>query len=323
MKIAFFTELPFEGKVDASHPNMRTEFAWMHALNAYHYSLSSENVLPSYGRDQLYDLGVIIFPKEISREVKRLHLVQEVRKSCKYVAFMQEGPSWYFQDLPIELSFWMYSQMSQVDFVLAHNDRDLKYYKSLLSKEVFINPTLMIPPEEGVAPVSRANIIVGGNLTRWYGGFNSVAVAATLPAGTEIWLPRMGRMHSDELYVEKLNHLPYMLWKDWIAALNKFKYAIHLNPNIIGGTFNLNCAYLGIPCIGNIDANTQRLCFPELSVEPDDLEAAHKLLQRLSTDEDFYLHCSTLAQKNYNTYFSLQAYKQQWTLITDFLNSLL
>ena len=37
MKIAFITEMGFEGKIPSNHPNMRTEFAWMHALNADHF----------------------------------------------------------------------------------------------------------------------------------------------------------------------------------------------------------------------------------------------------------------------------------------------
>ena len=39
MRIAFLTEMGFEGKVPYNHPNMRTEFAWMHALNADHFCI--------------------------------------------------------------------------------------------------------------------------------------------------------------------------------------------------------------------------------------------------------------------------------------------
>jgi hypothetical protein len=38
-KIAFLTEMGFVGKIPATHPNMRTEFAWMHALDADHYNI--------------------------------------------------------------------------------------------------------------------------------------------------------------------------------------------------------------------------------------------------------------------------------------------
>ena len=41
MDIAFFTEMGFTGKIPRTHENMRTEFAWMCALNATHYPITS------------------------------------------------------------------------------------------------------------------------------------------------------------------------------------------------------------------------------------------------------------------------------------------
>ena len=39
LKIAFLSEMHFRGKVRSNHPNMRTEMAWMCALNADHFPL--------------------------------------------------------------------------------------------------------------------------------------------------------------------------------------------------------------------------------------------------------------------------------------------
>lgn len=323
MRIAFFTELPFTGKVPASHPNMRTEFAWMNVLNADHYSFAPGFTFDHLTEEDSYVLGIIIFPKDIKPSLLNTDLVSKVRKSCKHVTFMQEGPNWYFQDLPIDRSFWLYSQMQKCDFVLAHNVKDVNYYEGLLMKKAFVNPSLMVVPEEITAPQSRNNVMIGGNLTRWYGGFNSLAVVkAVLPETVEVWLPRMGRMFSDELYVSELHHLPYLLWKDWIVALNNFKYAVHLNPVVAGGTFSLNCAYLGIPCIGSEPIDTQRLCFPDLSVDPDDIQTARHLLRQLYTDQEFYNFCSTEAKRNYTQHFSTEAYLQHWTEIENYIKTL-
>ena len=57
MKVAFLTEMSFTGKVPANHPNMRTEFAWMYALDADHRNLYH------YEEIQDYDHVFIIFPK--------------------------------------------------------------------------------------------------------------------------------------------------------------------------------------------------------------------------------------------------------------------
>ena len=57
MKVAFITEMGFTGKINADHPNMRTEFAWMYALNADHFPIYSWNSIKGY------DHVFIIFPK--------------------------------------------------------------------------------------------------------------------------------------------------------------------------------------------------------------------------------------------------------------------
>ena len=92
MRIAFFTEMGFTGKIPRTHENMRTEFAWMVALDADHIPIDSAHQV-SY--DKKFDLGIIIIPKKNpmgSLGVERFRLI------CDKVAVMQEGPHWYFQD---------------------------------------------------------------------------------------------------------------------------------------------------------------------------------------------------------------------------------
>ena len=308
-KIAWFSEMGFNSKTPRSHKNMRTEFAWFVALDAMHHNILKLQELP----DNTYDLGVIIIPKHVEQFIN-FDIIGNLKRVCKQYTFMQEGPSWYFQDLSINNSFWFYNIMLNADFILAHNDRDKEYYEGLLNKKCYINPTLMIEDSiKDIPLVEKKDTIIGGNLRRWYGGFNSLIVAQEF--NTEIWAPQMGRMHKEETQLEDLNHLPYMEWTDWMVALNNFKYAIHLNPNSIGGTFSLNCGYLGLPCIGNIHSNTQRLCFPNLSIEPDNLKKAKELANKLRLDKDFYLHCSNKAKELYNKHFSEESYNKTWQKI--------
>jgi len=309
MKVAFFTEMGFNGKVPRTYTNMRTEFAWFVAQDAEHVPLPNISSLP----DKSIDVGIIIIPKNVKHYIQ-YDIASELKRVCKQYAFMQEGPSWYFQSLPLAESLWFYNIMLQSDFGLAHNSIDREYYQGLLDKSVYINPTLMIEDSVKDLPeTSRSGVMIGGNLVRWYGGFNSYLVASE--ANEPITAPQMGRMDKAELQIEEINHLPYLEWVDWIKALNNFKYAVHLNPNTIAGTFNLNCAYLGIPCIGNIDCNTQRICFPELSVRDNDIKTARKLMKRLVADKEFYSYISTSAKENYRKHFAEEAYVANWNVI--------
>jgi hypothetical protein len=96
--------------------------------------------------------------------------------------------------------------------------------------------------------------------------------------------------------------------------LSTFKYAIHLMPTVAAGTFSLNCAYFGIPCIGNQRVDTQRLCHPALSVDVNDLESARKLAIRLRDDHDFYDECSKTALENYKKYYNIDIWKSKINL---------
>ena len=306
MKIAFFSESPQQGKTPRNFANMRTEYAWYNALDSTHHPILQMEQIP----DNIYDLGIIIIPKELE-QYANFDAAGHLKRICKKTAFMQEGPSWYFQSLDIWKQMWFYNVMDSTDFILCHNNIDKDYYEGLFEKPVYINPTLIIEDVlDRKLPEKQNKVIIGGNFVRWYGGVNSYMVA--LQYDMPIWAPSMGRKKSGENDMEGLNHLPYLEWKEWMYKLAEFKYAVHLNPNTIGGTFSLNCGYLGIPCIGNIHQNTQRLCFPDLSVESHDLKKAKKLAKRLANDKEFYVNCSEKAKALYKKHFSESSYLEQW-----------
>ena len=66
MKIAFFTETGYEGKFPRNNPNMRTDAAWICALNATHHPISVIHNIPSNS----YDWGIVIIPKKKDRLVQ-------------------------------------------------------------------------------------------------------------------------------------------------------------------------------------------------------------------------------------------------------------
>ena len=290
MKIAFFTEMVFTGKVPRTHTNMRTEFAWMVALNADHYNI---NQIP----EQEYDLGIIIIPK-----INPTFNLSNIRTRCKAVGVMQEGPHWGFQDYNLADQVNYFNTLKQADIVFVHNDADKKYYEGLIdSSNIRVMPSLMIEEAIGeLKDVERQGVIIGGNFVSWYGGFDSYIVAREV---TDVVVaPSMGRKQPGE--EQLLTHLPYMNWKEWIHKLNEFKIGVHLMRTHAAGTFALNCAYLGIPCIGYKGLDTQEKCHPSLTVEVGDLLEAKRLIRKLNEDKDFYNVCSQEARTNYKQYFN-------------------
>ena len=286
MKIAFFTEMGFRGQVTRTHENMRTEFAWMCALNADHYNLKDTP-------DQHYDIGIAINSKKNPQWVD----VNRLKQYCDKVGVMQEGPHWYFQDYPLENQITYFNNLTDADIIFAHNESDSKYFRGLVDNaDVRVLRSLMIEDAVGdIDNVNRSGVMIGGNFVSWYGGFDSMITAAAFEE--EIYVPSMGRKQPGE--EQLVNVLPYMSWKQWIHKLNEFKYGVHLMRTHAAGTFALNCAYLGMPCIGYQGLDTQMICHPDCTVELGDVESAKQIAKRLRNDEEFYLYCSDVAKNNY------------------------
>ena len=318
MKIAFLTEMGFTGKIPVDHQNMRTEFAWMYAANADHFSIRMFNEIKDY------DKVFIIFPKgktflsaEGSTLIKginpisdllRIDLVKKLKENNVKVFIIQEGPCWWFNDYELDDQINFINMIRSSDGIYAHNEHDVKFWKGYTSK-VFIIPTLMI--EETIKDLKwnpQNKTIVGGNFSHWYGGMQSFIVAQSFDNDIYTITSHSQRQFEDQI----INHLPRAMWTDWMKQLSEFKYAVHLMPTVAAGTFSLNCAYLGIPCIGNEKVDTQRLCHPLLSVNCEDVERATSLALQLKNNPSFYEQCSKMAKENYRKQYDIVDWKEKF-----------
>jgi len=308
MEIAFFTEAGYSGGVSRDYSNMRTDLAWVCALEADHYPFAEVSRIVTE-----YDLGIIIIPKKLTSID-----FSTIRANCKKVAIMQEGPNWYWQDYTMEEQIWYYNTLQEADFLLCHNKSDCKYFKGLTGKDTYVMPSLMI--EDSIKDITThrylnlKEVMIGGNMTSWYSGFDSMIVAQEF--GCEIKAPSMGRKipREDEL---EITHLPYMNWTQWIDALSMVEYGVHLMRTHAAGTFALNCAYLGIPCIGYKGLDTQETCHPDCTVELGDLETARKIARQLRNDQEFYLYCSNTAKSMYAEHYAEDKFIQHFNKIME------
>ena len=293
MKIGFFSEAGYEGKVSRNHPNMRTDVAWVCALNATHHPFQKMETLP----DKLYDVGVMILPKK--REMLLNYpLLEQYRRVCKKVTVMQESYYNYWQDSPIAEQVWYFNFITEMDLIFCHNDVDLKYYSGLTNVRTELLPTVMIT--DGIVRRNEwgEGVIIGGNWVRDYGGFDSYQVALELT--DDITAVTTGRMKKEESQV--LKHIPWVLWREWIDILSQFNVGVQLGT-AAAGTFNLNCSFHGIPCIAYSNSNTQSILHPLTTVELGDLEKAKEIANKLK-DEKFYKLCMETTEKRYEAYYS-------------------
>ena len=296
MRIGFFSEAGYEGKVPRNYDNMRTDVAWVCALDATHHPIAKLRSLS----DNLYDVGVMILPKNRKPLLDWFPnpVLKEYRRVCKKVTIMQESYYNYWQDSPIAEQIWYFNFITEMDLIFCHNDIDLLYYNGLTNVRTELLPSVMITDN-----IVRRNewgdgVIIGGNWVWAYGGFDSYQVGLELT--DDITAVTTGRMKPEEEQV--LKHLPWMMWGEWIKTLSQFNVGIQLGT-ASAGTFNLNCSFHGIPCIGYSNVNTQDILHPLTTVEVGDIDNAKHIARKLK-DEKFYNLCSETTIKRYETFYT-------------------
>ena len=199
MNIGFFSEAGYEGKVPRNHPNMRTDVAWVCALDATHHPIPKLQNLS----DNLYDIGIMILPKK-REPLLNYPLLEHYKRVCKKVSVMQESYYNYWQDSEIIEQVWYYNFLVEMDLIFCHNEVDLKYYRGLTGRRCEIMPTLMITDFIKTSSEKTESVMMGGNLVKDYGGIDSYMVAREIT--DNIWSPTTGRMKEEEKGISRNMH---------------------------------------------------------------------------------------------------------------------
>ena len=306
LKVGFFTEGGFEGKIALDNINIRTDAAWMYLTDATHHNFSR---LPNLS-DNLYDIGVMILPKK-RRMLLNYPLLEQYRRVCKKVTVMQESYYNYWQDSPIDEQIWYFNFITEMDIIFCHNDVDLDYYYGLTNVRTELMPTVMIT--DGIVRRNEwgDGVILGGNWVKDYGGFDSYQVALEITDENNITAITTGRMKPEES--QMFNHIPWVMWREWIDILSQFNVGVQLGT-AAAGQFQLNTSFHGIPCIGYSNLNTQSILHPLTTVELGDIDKAKDIARKLK-DDKFYKLCMDTTQKRFEKYYSEEMFVKNWERI--------
>tara|TARA_R110001583_G_scaffold90811_1_gene232812 strand:+ start:10119 stop:11087 length:969 start_codon:yes stop_codon:yes gene_type:complete len=311
----FLTELNFEGYIPKDHTNLRAAETWIKFLGAYHL-----NLFKTLNEDKKYTDSIcwLIIPKgdEAVKYLTQncLNLVEKLKTKFNKVHCIQEGESTFWHKYDVTTQTWIFLQFEEADKIYTQNKYDLKYLRGLHNNSKFgIIRSVMddsILNTNNFKEKQNKTLLPGPFTTEYY-GFTQTIVARHTEC--EIDIPPMGqsRMPKDSWGMAEnvgVNYLPYMMWKEWMENMSQYKYAYFLVPSIGAGTFPLNCAYHGIPCVGDIRADTQKLLFPLLSIDHLDLEQAVYLTQKLKSDKIFYSEVSNYAREVYKNEFSKERF---------------
>ena len=314
MNIKYATsEMCFEGYFPVNYPNLRVLETQLLYLEAYHLPIHKIlNDGKTYKGSILYNIGKGGFEKPyISDLYHNYHnVVSLLQEKFDEIYIYQDGEIGWWNQVDTRLQAWWYNQLRASNGILVPNSTDIPFYKGLFpDKEIKVIRSVMT--DEGLDKTKfkpqENRTIVTGPLTREYNGFSQVLIAHN--ADMPIDIPPMGesRMPKDSWEMAPnlgINYLNYMSWVDWMYNLSRYKIGYMMSAATASGSFALNCAYLGIPCIGDKRADTQSILFPDLAIDVFDNKKALDLTLKLKKDLDFYIEVSNKAKRLYKKEFT-------------------
>jgi len=314
MNIKYATsEMPFEGTFPSDYEHMRVFETQLKFLDATHIPINKIlNEGKKYEGDLLFNIGKGGFEKAYITSLYHIGNVVEKLKECfDNVYVYQDGELGWWNQVDVRLQVWWYNNIASADGMLVPNASDVPYYHGILPNNMKVLVIRSVMTDVGLDPSKfkprEDRIILNGPFTLEYNALPQALIAhqTNLP----IDIPEMGRsrMPQDSWQMAEnlgVNYLPYMSWIEWMYNLNRYKIGYMLMPSVASGSFALNCAYLGIPCIGYAKADTQRLLFPDLAIDVFDNQKAAELTTRLMTDEHFYNEIATKARLIYSKEFT-------------------
>jgi len=314
MNIKYSTsEMGFEGYFPTNYPNLRVLETQLLYLEAYH--LPIQKILTegkTYKGSLLYNIGKGGFEKSyISDLYHNYHnVVAQLKEKFEEVYIYQDGEIGWWNQVDTRLQAWWYNQLIASDGILVPNSTDISFYKGLFpDKKIKVIRSVMT--DEGLDKTKfkpkENRTIITGPLTKEYNGFSQLLLAHNLDMPVDI--PPMGesRMPKDSWEMAPnlgVNYLQYMSWAEWMYNLSRYKIGYMMSAATASGSFALNCAYLGIPCIGDKRADTQSILFPDLAIDVFNNEKALELTFKLKNDLDFYIEVSNKAKRLYKQEFT-------------------
>lgn len=207
----------------------------------------------------------------------------------------QEAEAYWPQLRPWDEQKQFYELLRVTDLFLTHNVADVPLYKLMAGHDrVKYFPSVMdLDQLKGIQrrPFSGNSVVVAAYHWRW-GGTQAALTAAK--GGYPVALNKAGVFTDgrDEgmaamFGLRMAQYIPSIDWKSWADELSCHWCYLHPMPGTAAGRDQIACAVIGLPIIGNRKSTAQDVLWPDLAVDPEDIEHHLALLKRLE-DQAFY-----------------------------------
>ncbi len=295
MKIVHITERPHNKPVTRSRIGNTNDIgvAWCFGATE-HLPAASTTV------DQLRDVDVAVYTMaktKYSWEHRWMGLAWDFKAAYpdRKLILYQEAEAYWPQTRPWDEQKQFYELLKVTDLFLTHNVHDEPLYKLMAGHDrVKYFPSVTdISLLDGIErrPGSEKSVVVAPYHWRW-GGIQAALTAKK--GGYTVALSKAGDYKdgrdagmAEHFGLQMAQYIPQMDWRSWAESLSCHWAYLHPMPGTAAGRDQIACAVIGLPIIGNRYQTAQDVLWPDLAVDPENIEHHLWLLKKLE-DPGFY-----------------------------------
>jgi hypothetical protein len=245
--------------------------------------------------------NLIIANTPVHDELKKLKLINKLIDDNEvYIGI--EGAVWDWLDWPAPEQELYVDMLSRAKGVLHSNEKD----KEMMS--VFASNFLKAPPctnhfiESPRKNLGEYIFLVNPNKRYQRGMISHKLVYDSVPKGIPVYTMAYNRpSHTTELLsfpdsytMPGFNLLNYMQHDEFLSVTYNSRFGVDIHRDYSAGTISVNFGSVGVPLVGNIELDTQRDIFPDISFEWNDYDNIKKCIHMLSVDDEF---CKEIGKK--------------------------
>lgn len=202
-----------------------------------------------------------------------------------------------------------------------HNEHDKKVMEVFTSNFISYPGCTNVAVDDFKQFGSGNYVVIPNPIKRYQRGMISHKLASDNIKNIPIYAMAYHRPYTDELLAfPDAYKLPNIELKnrmgidEWFEFIYNAKFGIDIHREFSGGNCSLEFGSLGVPLIGNINLDTQKDLFPDLSFEYNDYNSIKNAIHLLLNDKDFYEDVSKKALNNvkekYNSKHIVEQFKQ-------------
>jgi len=266
--------------------------------------------------------NIIIVQTPTNNELQCLYIIDHLSNTNK-VFINQESSIFDWMDWPAEEQQLYIQILSKAQAFLYHSEHDREVMKAFVDKFIRYPGCINFSVSAPRSFERNGYVLIPNPIKRYQRGMiGHKLVSDTIPYtpiySMEYKYPetKHNLAFPGPYKLDNIELLPRQSFEEWLHVINASKFGVDIHREFSGGNCSLEFGALGVPLIGNINLDTQRDIFPDLSFEYKDYDNIKKSIKLLNEDKNFYEEMSKKALDNtkelYNSKKIVEEFREEF-----------